>query len=99
MRNVLPIYASSAIHEATRLILSDTRVGSDEPTELESLHLRPDRCHPTRACTRRRCASSEIAAFLKAGSSSMAIPIYRCGAGEAQAVGPSPITLITISDL
>jgi hypothetical protein len=81
MRNVLPIQASSAIHEATRLISSDTRIGSDEPTELESPHLRPDRCHPTRACSRRRYASSEIVAPLKALLNSIVFPIYRGGGG------------------
>jgi hypothetical protein len=47
----------------------------------------PNGCGRTHPCTRRRCASIEIVRILKAGFCSTGFPIYRCGAGDGQAVG------------
>jgi hypothetical protein len=39
----------------------------------------------------------EIVGILKPGIGPTAFPIYRCGAGDGQAVGPLPITSVPCS--
>src|SRR6266508_2752112 len=45
---------------------------------------------PTRRCSRRRCASSEIGAILTAGNSPRAFPIYEGGAAKRQTLDGGP---------
>jgi hypothetical protein len=43
---------------------------------------------PTRACSPTPLCGRKIRAFLKPGFGSLAFSIYRCGAADAQPVGP-----------
>jgi hypothetical protein len=58
------------------------------PYHWEQVHSNNTRLQPTPLC------GPKIVAFLKAGNSPPAFPIYQCGAAKRQTVGPQDYSFI-----